>query len=680
MASPAGSPDPVPAPVRKAQQLLAQGAPGNAERLLLALLRESPEDVEACYALAVAQRHQHKWTLALQTLKGVLERKPGFGRGWQEVGYNHIAMRQFSRAATAFEEATARDPSLINSWKCLAKLYQEHAGANSAETARKLATAQEQVEALGALPPELLAVTSYLAEDRLADAERLCKHFLRGNKTHVEGMRLLAEIATRNRVFDEAEFLLDSCVAFEPEHRNARIQYANILLRVQKFASAYEQTSQLLREHPEDAGVIRSLHAAACNGVGKSAEAIEHYRQLMGAHPGNHLYPVSLAHVYKADGDIDAAVALYREAHRRKPDHGDAYWSLANTKSYVFTSDEIERMTAIEADAATSEEDRLQICFALGNAFETAGDYEAAFKRFSKGNALKQARAQHSPEQLQVRVDSQMRFCTEELFERRAGLGCEASDPIFIVGLPRAGSTLLEQILASHSQVDGTMELHNVLNLAKRLRGRDERPGQPRYPRILWDLEDSYFRRFGEQFIDDTRPYRGDAPLFIDKMPNNFFHIGLIRLILPNAKVIDARRHPLACCFSGFKQLFGEGQEFTYGLREVGNYYRQYVALMEHWDRVLPGFVLRVQHEDVVDDLEGQVRRLLDFCALPFEAACVEFHRTERSVRTPSSEQVRQPIYRSGLEQWRNFEPWLGPLKEALGPEVRERYGIDQPP
>ena len=675
-ASPPSAEDPVPAEVRKAQQLLEQGAPGDAERLLLALLRHAPKDIEAHYALAVAHRHQHKWTLALQTLKGVLELKPGFGRAWQEVGYNHIAMRQFAHATASFEEATSADPSLINSWKCLAKLYQEHASADSAETARKLALAQEQVESLSALPAELLAVSSYLAEGQLKDAERLCKHFLRGNKTHVEGMRLLAEIATRNRVFDEAEFLLDSCVAFEPQHKNARIQYANILLRVQKFASAYEQTSRLLREHPDDGGVVRSLHAAACNGVGKSAEAIEHYRQLMRSHPGNHLYPVSLAHVYKADGDIDAAVALYQEAYRRKPDHGDAYWSLANTKSYVFTSGEVERMKAVEAEPATGEEDRLQICFALGNALETAGDYEAAFKRFSKGNALKQARAQHSAEQLQVRVDSQMQVCTRELFERRAGLGCEAADPIFIVGLPRAGSTLLEQILASHSQVDGTMELHNVLNLAKRLRGRDERPGQPRYPRILGELEDSYFRRFGEQFIDDTRPYRGDAPFFIDKMPNNFFHVGLIKLILPNAKVVDARRHPLACCFSGFKQLFGEGQEFTYGLREVGNYYRQYVKLMDHWDDVLPGFVLRVQHEDVVDDLEGQVRRLLDFCALPFEPACVEFHRTERSVRTPSSEQVRQPIYRSGLQQWRNFEPWLDPLKEALGPEVREHYGI----
>ena len=221
------------------------------------------------------------------------------------------------------------------------------------------------------------------------------------------------------------------------------------------------------------------------------------------------------------------------------------------------------------------------------------------------------------------------------------------------------------------------MELHNILNLAKRLRGRDEPNQPPRYPRILNEIEDDYFRRFGEQFMEDTRVYRGTAPFFVDKMPNNFFHIGLIKLILPNAKVIDARRHPMACCFSGYKQLFGEGQEFSYGLHEIGNYYRQYVKLMDHWDNVLPGFVLRVEHEEVVEDLEGQVRRILDFCDLPFEQACVDYHQTERSIRTPSAEQVRQPIFRTSLEQWRHYESWLDPLKEALGPDVRARYRID---
>ncbi|MDE0056237.1 MAG: sulfotransferase [Gammaproteobacteria bacterium] len=657
--------------VRQAQSLLSDGAPARAARLMGQVLAKEPNNIEALYALAVAQRHQHQWTAALATLTGILESRPGFGRAHQETGYNYIALENLPRAGAAFERAIAADPSLVNSWKCLAKLY--HDSGNS----ERLKAVQDQLTFLESLPAELLAVISYLSDNRLADAERLCKHFLQSNRTHVEGMRLLAEIATRNGTFDEAEFLLESCVEFHPSHREARIQYANILMRMQKFARAFEQAEQLLAEYPDDENHVRALYAAACAGVGRNDAAIETYERLMRHHPDNHFFPVSLAHVHKSDGQIDEAVALYREAYRIKPDHGDAYWSLANTKSHEFTDDELARMESLVTAAATGESDRIQVCFALGDAYEQKRDYERSFGFYRQGNDLKKPSTYHDPRHLQVRIDSQIEVCTEELFARRHSVGFDAPDPIFVVGLPRAGSTLLEQILSSHSAVDGTMELHNILNLAKRLRGRDAPNAPPRYPRILGEIEDDLFLRFGEQFIEDTRVYRGTAPFFVDKMPNNFFHVGLIRLILPNAKVIDARRHPMACCFSGYKQLFGEGQEFSYGLHEIGNYYRQYVKLMDHWDEVLPDFVLCVQHESVVDDLEGQVRRILDFCGLPFEQACVDYHQTERSIRTPSAEQVRQPIYRTGLEQWRHYEAWLDPLKEALGPEVRKRYGID---
>ena len=658
--------------IRTARELIGAGRPAQAAQMIADALEAEPGNLEALYALAVAQRHQHKWADALASLERVLGQRPGYGRAHQEVGYNLLARQNYAGARDAFERAVAADPSLLNSWKCLAKLY-----AGRADNAR-LGPLLEQLKFLEGLPNELLVVISHLSEDRLDDAERLCRQFLRKHKTDVEGMRLLAEIATHNGVYGEAEFLLESCVEFEPGHRNARIQYANLLLRVQKFAQAYEQAETLLTEQGHDVPVVRSLHAAACSGIGNNRAAITSYELLMQRAPGNHIFPVSLAHIHKAAGDIDTAVGLYRKSCRLKRDHGDAWWSLANTKSYRFSEDELAQMRAVEADSATAGDDRIHVCFALGKAYEDRGEYERSFEFYARGNALKQAQSRHSPEHLQVRVESQIEVCNEELFARRQGLGSDTPDPIFIVGLPRSGSTLLEQILSSHSRVDGTMELHNILNLAKRLRGRGgDRPGSPRYPRILNEIDDSYFRRFGEQFIEHTRPYRGSAPFFIDKMPNNFFHIGLIRLILPNAKVIDARRHPMACCFSGFKQLFGEGQEFSYGLREIGNYYRQYVRLMDHWDRVLPGFVLRVQYEDIVADLDSQVRRLLDFCGLPFEAACLAFHRTERSIRTPSAQQVRQPIYTSGLQQWRHFEPWLGPLKAALGPDVLARFPIE---
>lgn len=340
-------------------------------------------------------------------------------------------------------------------------------------------------------------------------------------------------------------------------------------------------------------------------------------------------------------------------------------------------------MRQFEAAQETDPEDRIHLCFALGKALEDRQEWEEAFHFYERGNELKHDQVRHHPTHLDIRTKAQKAVCTRELFEERRDAGCPAPDPIFIVGMPRAGSTLLEQILASHSRVTGTYELPHIIALAHRLRGSDrlfEAAGEdPRYPQILNQLDPDYFRRFGEQYLEDTRLYRHGAEFFIDKNPNNFFHIGLIKLILPNAKIIDARRHPLSCCFSGFKQLFGQGQEFSYGLRHIGNYYREYVELMDHWDAVLPGEVLRVDYENVVDDLEGQVHRLLDHCGLEFESACIDFHRTDRSVRTPSSEQVRQPIYTSALAPWKPFEPWLAPLKQALGPDLRAQYDIEDP-
>jgi hypothetical protein len=298
---------------------------------------------------------------------------------------------------------------------------------------------------------------------------------------------------------------------------------------------------------------------------------------------------------------------------------------------------------------------------------EDRAQYEDSFRFYGRGNALKKPETRYKPDYIERNARLQAAVCSAEFFAARQGVGCPSDAPIFIVGLPRAGSTLLEQILASHSRVEGTLELPEIPRLAQQLQGRESNDAHPRYPGVLADLDHAEFQRMGEKYLADTRVYRVGKPRFIDKMPNNFRHIGLIHLILPNARIIDARREPLACCFSNFKQLFASGQEFTYSLEDIGRYYRSYVELMQHWDSVLPGKILRVQHEEVVDDLEGNVRRILEFCGLPFESECVEFYKTERSVRTASSEQVRQPIFREGLDQWRHFEPWLDTLKDALG-------------
>ena len=372
----------------------------------------------------------------------------------------------------------------------------------------------------------------------------------------------------------------------------------------------------------------------------------------------------SKGHALKTLGQTDEAITSYQAAVSAKPDHGDAYYALANLKTYKFENSEIDAMRAQAARPDLAFMDRVHLSFALGKALEDREDYEASFKHYDEGNALKRAQTRYSADAMSRELAAQKSACTADLFAKHEGTGYDAPDPIFILGLPRAGSTLLEQILASHSQIDGTLELPNILALAHRLRGR--KAGQSRYPEILHELTAEQLTTFGEQFIEQTRIHRQGAQFFIDKMPNNFRHIGLINLILPNAKIIDARRDPMDCCFSGFKQLFAEGQEFTYGLEEVGRYYADYVDLMDHWDAALPGKVLRVQHEDVLDDVEAQTRRMLDFIGVPFEDACLEFHKTDRAVRTASSEQVRQPINRKGQDAWKPFEPWLKPLKQAL--------------
>ena len=644
-----------------------------ARSLLDEVLSAEVENFEAKYTLAVLNRAEGQIDQAKTLLKALVDEKPDFGRGFQELGLCELALKQEPAAISAFEQAVEVDGSLIESWKFLATAYRRK-GDSRAEQAVM------QVEFLASLPQELRTVISYLAANRLGDAERLCRYFMQQNKTHVEGMRLMAEIATRTGVFDDAEFLLETVMELAPDHLEAEIQLAHVLLRRQRFHKAHKRVKAIYERNKNPSSQVQALYASVCFGVGENEEAIKTYQEMIRVSPNDPQLRVSLAHIYNATGESPKAVDLFKQAYGLKPDFGDAFWSLANTKSYRFTEEELAAMTDRVNAPSTPQIDKTQMHFALGKAYEDSKDYDTAFSHYQAGNTLKRETSNHSKEQLDIRISTQLDVCTAELFERLKDVGHDAPDPIFILGLPRAGSTLLEQILASHSKVDGTMELHDILDLAKRLRGRDKASDpSPRYPRILGELPTERFAQFGQQFIEDTRAYRGTAPYFIDKMPNNFFHIGLIKLILPNAKVIDARRHPMACCFSGYKQLFGEGQEFSYGLEEIGNYYRQYVDLMNHWDEVLPGFVLRVQHEDVIADLEGQVRRILDFCGLEFEESCVEFHKTKRTVRTPSAEQVRQPINKSGVDQWCNFESHLDPLKHALGPEILEAYGITPP-
>jgi tetratricopeptide (TPR) repeat protein len=466
-------------------------------------------------------------------------------------------------------------------------------------------------------------------------------------------------------VLDDAEFLLESVLAFSPDYHLARLDYVRVLLQRHRNARALEESRILVRADRANRD-FRAVYAASCLALADYDEAIRIYRELAEEAPAAADLHLSIGHALKTLGRQKEAIESYWQAAHVKPSFGDAYWSLANLKTYRFAEPDIARMREQEASKTISLADRYHLCFALGKALEDREEFEDSFTYYARGNALKKAETQYRPESSERNVVLQKTVFSRDFLAARQGMGCHRADPIFVVGLPRAGSTLIEQILASHSQVEGTMELADITRLVVRLQGRTYDERAPPYPAVVADLSAAQLRAFGEKYIADTTIYRSGKTFFIDKNPNNFRHLGLIHLILPNARIIDARREPMACCFSNFKQLFAAGQEFTYALEDIARYYRSYVELMAHWDEVLPGRILRVQHEDVVANLEGNVRRILEFCELPFERTCLEFYKTERSVRTASSEQVRRPIYQEGLTQWRHFEPWLGPLKQAL--------------
>ncbi|MGD0492606.1 MAG: sulfotransferase [Steroidobacteraceae bacterium] len=625
-----------------------------------ALLAEVPGNRDVLYLVAVSQRYLRRIPEALETLARCESLHPGFSRLYQERGHCYLAARDPGAALASFLAAVRINVALPASWKALEVLFR------SAGRLEESESAAAQVKRLASWPVAVMTATGLFADGETHAAEQMIREFLLAHPVHVEAMRLLAQIGMKLDVLDDAELLLESALMLAPDYHVMRYDYALTLLRRHKHVQAIAELDRLLAIEPGNRA-YRITYATACVGLGRSEEAIERYRALLAETPEAADLHLSVAHALKTLGHQKEAVESYRTAYTVQPAFGDAYWSLANLKTYRFTDEEIARMRAQEQRGDIRAVDRYHLRFALGKALEDRGEFAESFRYYQTGNALKKSEIRFRLQPILRNAELQAVTCSREFFEARTGYGLDSADPIFIVGLPRAGSTLLEQILASHSRVEGTTELPEILRLVGELQGRDPDSANPRYPAILADLKPEDFVMFGERYMADSRVYRTGLPRFIDKMPNNFRHIGLIHLILPNAKIIDARREPMACCFSNFKQLFATGQEFTYSLEDIASYYRMYVELMRHWDEVLPGRVLRVQHEDLVEDLEGNVRRILDFCGLDFEPACLEFYKTERSVRTASSEQVRQPIYKEGLDQWRNFDPWLGELKSALG-------------
>lgn len=627
---------------------------------LLALVPE--ETSETLYLQAVCARNLGHPDSAMALLDKLIQQHPKHGRAFQERGHVLRDSGNVNAALAAYGRATEENPALHVSWRAQAEIL---LAAGRVQEAERL---KPHIQRLLNMPKPLLYSLDMLSQGSIGKAEQACREFLRENPHHIEAMRLLAQIAVKMNIFDEAEFLLESAILFEPDHLPLKTDYINVLRKRQKLVEAREH-AQVLFESDKDNLYFKSQFAVIAMQLGDYDTALTLFDELLTTMPGEPVTLTSKGHALKTIGDTEAAIGCYREACREGVIHGEAWQSLANLKTYQFEDAEVQRMESLLKSPGLRNMDRVYLYFGLGKAYEDRGEYDAAFSNYANGNQIKRAESRYIAEHMTEEFQEQRRVF-KDLKPSREGF--DAPDPIFILGMPRAGSTLLEQILSSHSQVDGTQELPNILSVVHQLRTRNKNFDRLNYPRAIEELSPSELQDFGRAYIEDTRTHRQDAPFFIDKMPNNFRHIGLIKRILPNAKIIDARRHPLSCTFSCFKQLFAEGQEFSYNLEDLGHYYRDYVRLMDFWHQCFPNEILHVQYEDVVDDLEAQVRRILDYCNLPFEEACLNYWQTERAVKTPSSEQVRQPIFKSGVENWQDFEGHLDPLKQALGETLHD--------
>jgi tetratricopeptide (TPR) repeat protein len=635
--------------------------PSLAEAQAREILRVMPGHPEAALILAIALRRQGGAEAALTVLEPVIRAEPNWPPVHQEAGFCLASLGIARAAVVAFSRAVVLDPKLTAAWGALADqllLAGDEAGAEKARAQQIRASTSD---------PALLEAASALCDNRLAVAERLLKPYLADHPTNAAAIRMLAEVAARLGRNEDAAVLLARCVELAPGFVEARHNHATILYRLNRSEEALAELDWLLGRDPRHPG-YRNLKAAALGRVGDYEGAITLYDELLKAYPDQPKAWMSYGHSLKTVGRQADSVAAYRRAIALTPQLGDAWWSLANLKTVRFGDEDVAAMEAQLARADIPDEDRFHLHFALGKALEDAGRFEPSFGHYRDGAALRRKAVEYSADNTSAHAARSKAVLTSAFFGARRGWGSAAPDPIFIVGLPRAGSTLIEQILSSHSAVEGTQELPDIIAIARRLGGRATRDQPSTYPDMLTGLDADACRALGAEYLERTHIHRKlGRPFFIDKMPNNFAHVGLIHLILPRAKIIDARRHPLGCCFSAFKQHFARGQTFSYDLTELGRYYADYVDLMAHYDAVLPGVVHRVIYEDMVADPEGQVRQLLDYCGLPFEPACLKFYENDRAVRTASSEQVRRPIFTDGVDQWRSYEPWLGPLKTALG-------------
>lgn len=625
---------------------------------------------ESLYYEAVAYRYLGQLQQAQQTLHALLTKWPEYGRALQELAHTLKAQGKDEDALSHYYQAIRLNPALHASWAAAAKL--EAKSGNTEQAERN----QQQANFLLRQPKEVLAALNLYHEGKYYKAEKICRAFLQRNPHHIEAMRTLANIGAQLDVMNDAEFLLESVLVLEPDYDLAKFDYIKVLQRRQKHSDAYKHAKELFEKEPDNP-LYKALFANLSAALDYDEQALRLYDELINEQKNEDIAGIYVAkgHLLKAIGRQQDAVESYQSAYKERADFGDAYWSLANLKTYEFSDSEVDLMERAAEDSKTHLNDRIHFCFALGKAFEQRGNYAKSFDFYKQGNDLKRDSSNFKPEVLSQRIEAQRDYFTEEKVKQLPTVSLKAeATPIFIVGLPRAGSTLVEQILAAHSKIEGTLELPNIPAIAHGLNGRQVQSEKPKYPYVLDELTAEKLEKLGQRYLSETEVYRTGAPFFTDKMPNNFRHIGLIKTLLPDAKIIDARRNPMDCCFSAYKQLFAEGQEFSYGLDMLADYYRDYVELMAHWQHVYPGAIHTVVHEQLVDDPEAEIKALFEYLELPLEPQCLQSHKAERRVKTASSEQVRQPINAKGIGQWRKFEAQLKPLQDALGQSLMEQW------
>ena len=645
--------------------LIQAGRLADAETRCRASLVKFPRDVNMMGLLGALLVKMDRREEAETMLRAVIAAAPTFAKPHEDLGYLLMQSGRTADALPILERATHLDPTLEQAWFNLGKARALLGRGKEADAAFEKCFERSPERRLMALAAE------HHKEGRTEEAERMYRRVLRDNPRNVDALRLLALVAAQADRTDDAEALLEKAVEIAPDFNQALVDLGRLRKDQDRFAEALECFDRAIALEPTQPQAYY-LRAGTLARASFTYEAIEAYRSCLALRPTHPGALTGLGHVLKAVGAYDEAVASYNACIRQAPDNGETYWSLANLKRYRFDDAMVAEMERRLSTAKADEQSDVNFLFALGKAYEDRGDFERAWHYYRTGNETRRARVFYDPVQTEAMNDRLIQVYTPQLFASQAGAGHPDPSPIFIVGLPRSGSTLLEQILASHSEVEGTSELPYIGRATSSLnRNRDEGVN---YPEAMRELTPDNLRALGEEYLVRARTHRRrGTPRFLDKMPNNFPSAGFIATILPNARIIDARRHPLDACLSNYRQLFARGQNFTYDLTEIGEYYLQYQRMMDHWAATMPGRVLTVQYEEVVGDFENQVRRLLEFCGLPWEDTCLRFYESERPVRTPSSEQVRQPIYDRSVGHWRNYQAHLGELIEVIAP-IRDRY------